>query len=282
MSTHRSTHNTTYQRLHPIDDGFGIDTIEVVIPVHPDSICIGDGSWKSERTTNHDLGSTSVSVANEQINGVNVRIDVYVESSRVKLGFNAARMVLPAPKLLTPDALVPLVGGVLPQFVDRFVPSFVAVDYDSGELVFDSKWQEQVLIRRLDIARNIEVTNAKSLMAAVAQSDAKYGLLRQVNRGKSWSVVDKSEKDGNETFYLKPGPWGMIFRFEARLQGRRRGRYGMTSLADVSGGACWEALSARWEATGHGKVFRCPGDSLAALMLLKPRDRTAVFGLLKA
>lgn len=281
MSMHRST-NTTYQQRPPSGEGFGIDTVALVLDVRPDSIGLGTDPWKSTRSTNHKLGTTSTSVATFTVNGVSVRADFYLEDHRVRLEFNAARMLLDQPKLLPPDALAPLVKAVLPELVEHIVPTFMSVDFMTGKISFDQDWQAQVGTRRIDIARNLDSINTRPLMAAFQARPPSGQLRRQINSGKSWSVVHRSIKDGDDTFYFKPGPWGEIFRFETRIRGRRRDRYGLATLADISAGSCWFALESRWNALGHGEAFRVAGEAGDALARLKPRERTSVLGYLAA
>ena len=283
MSMHRSTSTTMNPSTPPIDADYGIDTVVLVFPVAPDSICLGDEQWKSHRLTNHKSGSSTSAVANTTVNGVGVRVDLYVDDSKVKVELNAARMVGAAPTLLPPAALVPLVEGVLRELGGLFRATFVNVDRDSGAITLAPGWQQEVSIRELHVARNLNVASAKSWFAACEAGAPKYGHLRQINHGKSRSIADRGQKGGTDSLYLKEaGDQGDLYRFESRLKSRRLKQRGLTRLADVSPEACWGALVHRWEASGHGKPFTIPGRAADVLEALKPKDRLLVSGYLRS
>lgn len=280
MSMHRSTARTLPNTAAPTNDGFGVDTVVLVVPVKSDSVFLDDPVWKSQRSTNHDKGNSEVFAGKVKVNGVEVRLDLYVQDLKVKLEFNAPRMICGPPLLLPPDALEPLVDGVLNQIASTFEPTFAARDADTGELVFEPDWAKKVQVRQLDIARNMEVPNKGAWIAHCQASRAKYGRLRQINNGKSWSAVDRTKKDGSDTLYMKNGPWGEIFRFEARLKRRRLKAGGIARLSDVSGYSCWVALHNRWAASGHGKPFTVPGVALDRLKKLPAKEQGGVLGYL--
>jgi hypothetical protein len=119
-----------------------------------------------------------------------VKVDLYVMDTVCHLEFNAPRMVTPVKEdLLPPDALGPLVRGLIESIKHSAWPDFVTVTAD-GEIVWDDDWSTRVRISRLDVSRNFrEVKDSDSIAKGCGATSGRYQRGTVVHRSRfGWTV----------------------------------------------------------------------------------------------
>jgi hypothetical protein len=224
-----------------------------------------------------------------------VRVSLFTARSFCHVEFNAAREVSPkSAALLPPDALAPIVRGVIERLHQDSWPEFIRVT-DDGEIVWDTDWASQVRFVRLDIARNFDIDDPPSVkygLVAVRGSYAKDHVLHTDARG-GWTLSNRTKRSGCDRFYDKSAefanyglderliaPRGTMFRFEAQLQKDRLDALGLRTLAHMTDDTAWRALQARWDATGWGCWLPGQSDVATALKGLSLPQKQRLIGFL--
>lgn len=281
---------------------WGIDTVKIGFKVDPSQCDRDSDLWVTSSTQNlrndrpeaETFRGFYVLPALER--EVKITINLYLMDGICHLSFNAARAVFAhKDELLPPDAMRPLVQGIVSQLLHAVWPTFVAVTAD-GEMVWSPDWAAQVSVKRLDIARNFEVDDAGPLRVVLPLQKGRYQ--RQVVTHDSgngcWTIESPTNQVGKDKFYTKSALLALdpeesermrarskeLLRFETQLMRGRLATYGLTTLDRVTEESTWAALEARWDATGWGTPLPETGDLLKAVEPLKPKDRALLIGYL--
>lgn len=281
---------------------WGIDTVVIAFEVDP-SQCDSDSNlWVTSSTQNLRKDRPE----SESLRGfyvlpnldreVKITINLYVMDGICHISLNAARAVFSNKEdLLPPDALKPLIEGLIGTLLHVVWPRFCTVTSD-GEILWKSDWAKEVRIKRLDIARNFLVSDASQLRQVVPMINGKYqrGKRTYDSSGGRWTIEIPTVEVGKDKLYNKSAQLavnpedeermsamsGTLVRFEAQLMRSRLAAYGLNRLALVNEESVRDALQARWDATGWGSPLPQRGDILKSVEPLKPKDRALLIGYL--
>jgi len=210
------------------------------------------------------------------------------------LELNAARFVDSDPLyLLPPDALLPLVRGIITDLSHAVWPVFMHVSED-GEMVLEPDWAQQVRLTRLDVARNLQVSREGLMRKTLDAVQSRYSRGKKVftSSGGGWTIYNPSAKSGQDLLYDKRAealkkdkvlgadvPEG-TYRFEAQMRGERLKRRGLGRLDRVTAQSAWEALSHRWVQTRWGSPIALGGGLAEAFEGLTPDMALRILGYL--
>jgi hypothetical protein len=164
--------------------------------------------------------------------------------------------------LLPPAALQPIVEGILEEIRDSVWAEFDCVD-DAGTVTRDRDWQSQVHITRIDLARNFHVPKPELVKIGLRSARSRHSKsTHEYTSNGTWTFENRTKTSGTDRFYDKSAEldaYGIdeslkqkdtIFRFEAELKKDRLISFGLRTLDRVTDESVWNAIAARWEATG--------------------------------
>lgn len=284
------------QQAATVDDpGWGIDTVKVSFPVQVE-LCDPDSDLWTRRSTRSlapDRPEAESLTGHLHTDSADVRVSLYPGRLVCHLEFNAARVALGDPTALLPPAALPvLVKHLIDHVHDAAWPAFYRVT-DNGEVAIDTSWDEQVKIKRLDIARNF-VADIDPVKAALPQVKARHGrhAVQHKSREGGWTLENKTAKVGSDRLYDKGAELSTggdrtflhhnqgLLRFETQLQADRLDGCGLTRLSNVSEGRCWAALDHRWEQTRWGTPIAAPGEVMKAIRPLSVDKGQRLLGFL--
>lgn len=280
---------------------WGFDTVKVSFDVNPALCDFSSSLWVRSSTQNLRIDMPEA----ESLLGwyllpqvdweAKVRIDLYVMDRVCHLSFNAPRMVTPVKeRLLMPDALPPLVRGLIEAIHDTVWPDFIKVTED-GEIIWDDDWSTRVRLSRLDVSRNFEVEDTQTIKLACGAISGRYQRGTVVYKSKyGWTVESPTTSVGKDKIYDKTaelsrnpadadrmaGLATALVRFETQLMRSRLKDNGLKRLSEVNGRSAWHALEARWEATGWGGPLPVRGEMSEAMTHLRPKDKLILTGYL--
>jgi hypothetical protein len=288
--------SSTSQGNRPADNNYGIDTVALYFPVDIEQCDHTSDLWEYEGARNRQKAETEGGslVANFICGYANVRVNLYLDSSRCRLEFNAARVLSPkSQQLLHPDALSRVVEVVLEQLAGIVHPSFDTF-HDSGEIVRLTDWQGLVNITRLDVARDFVVSNPCAVRLGLAQVHSKYQKTHKVTTSPNdgWSIECGTKYEGKDIFYDKEAELrqhqvdtsrpdnAVIYRFEAVLKKSRLANSGMKTLDQVTDERAWEAIQGRWQKTGWSSPLPSSTGLLEAVSHLSQTRMDGLLGYL--
>lgn len=301
VTQHGTTNYARFTTLAsmPNDSGWGIDTSFLYYPVDVSNLYPNDPFWVSEETRNfHDSGKAySCFVGSIRMEHANIRVEFEPEYSRVKLKFNASRLLQPkSTYLLPPNAFQALVGAILDELASVAPPVFDVLNSVTGEIERAENWAEQVKVSRLDLARNIFVPTPylNQVKLAVENTVARNQKLQQIYRSQNsdWTAVNSTKTAGQDRLYDK---WAELqnheidealrasqgtLRFETQLQKDRLETFGLRTLASITDERAWNAIASRWNACRWGVSVGEPNSLFAAVSSLKPSARLGVVGFM--
>ena len=281
---------------------WGIDTVKIAFKVDTSQCDSESPLW---------VGSSTQNLRNDQPDAqmlrgfyvlpnltreVRVVVELYLLDGLCRMSFNAARVVFQDKEdLLPPDALKPLVEGLINALFDVVWPQFVTVTSD-GEIVWDANWMQQVRISRLDLARNFEVRDSMRLRHALPLVRGKYQRQKRVydSGGGCWTIEVPTSCVGKDKLYTKSAQLaldpddaarmaslsGELVRFETQMMRNRLKDHGLNTLDRIDSRSTWMAMRSRWDSTGWGSPLPQRGDLLKAVDALKAKDRVLLIGYL--
>jgi hypothetical protein len=290
---------TTYTYDMPVTGAtdWGIDRIAFTYPVDESQSDSSSPLWSGSSTQNlPDTDMESICHRGEiTIGHAAIDVRLYSLRDRCRVEFNPSRVLTPKGReLCLPEVLPKLVGLVLDEIRHAAWPTFDAVTAE-GEIIRGVGWEEQVLIRRLDVARNFDVVDPEPVKLALEQKQPKYGKQQAKHSSAwgGWSITNTAPKSGKDTFYDKGAELALdssrgasvmgderLLRFETVMKEPRLKAFGLKTLDRVTVEACWSALSSRWKATQWGTPISLGGDLCTVLRSLPYADRAALAGYL--
>jgi len=279
------------------DQDWGVDTINLSFPVSVTTCDDSSSIWtKSSSLIDLETGQTYEGLTgfHSTPNG-DVRINLSLTKERCYLQLNASRLVKGKSRLLLhPDALKPLIGGLLTD-LQYVVTATFDIDPATGVLERQKDWAKQVRISRLDLARNLNAPHSiNELKQALELAKPSYGKthITYNNTKGGWTLVNGTASTGQDRIYDKTTELGNFdteeqitqdthwFRFETQLQKARLQRSGLTVLDKVNAPTAWQAINDRWEACRWGVTINEPGTIQKALAGLPPKRQKDVSGFL--
>jgi hypothetical protein len=281
----------------PKDSDHGVDWVNLRIGLDPSSIDLSSPIW----TVNHNgkLPDPDITYdayyAKIPFGQTFVDAAIYIDSMRLFLRFNPSAALYGKSKSILPaDALEPLIGKLLDECYEHFVPEFDHVD-DQGTISRDPQWAEKVWISRLDCARNLQIKDHARFKKAIEKATprnmkTKYVYDSGIN---GWGVVNKTKSVGQERLYDKDvelalhdadeilsHSQGTCFRFETQLQSDRLDKFGLRHLANVSAESVWRVIEERWKDCRWDVTFAEPGTAAKAMKYLSSSEKTGLLGYL--
>ena len=281
----------------PNDGDFGLDTVTVAFPISPSLLDLDTPLWRRSSSGIHlDSGKEFANhVGYLALDHGDVRVSVNIHKEICWLHFNAARIITgKSRQLLPPDALKPLVAGILDSIAES-VGGVFDINEATGELGRDSNWAKQVKVYRLDVARNLKVAHPTQTKKALVEAIPSYGKTQHVYEqynGGGWTLVNGTETTGKDRIYDKDAELAGIkaeetltdetswFRFETQLETDRLQKYGLSTLDRIDSVRCWEALEERWVVCKWGIVVNEPGTLIKVVESLDPKEMQALVGFL--
>lgn len=281
----------------PTGDDFGIDTVRIAFHVNLEQCDPSADLWHSTSSRilgDHQQDAETWSGRLDLDNG-SIQIELRTAHNICTLEFNPARLIHgKGVALFDPDQLVALVEELIETLHSAVWPIFMRIT-DAGQIVWDADWPDQVQFRRIDIARNFRVAEhalVKSALPLVRSRYQKHQVV-ETSGGKGWCLQNKTKSVGQDRFYDKNAELlangvierldqlpGNVFRFETQIKGSRRGDLGLRYLSQATRERAWEALEARWNATGWGTPLPRTGDLLEALDALSSTVKLRLIGFL--
>jgi hypothetical protein len=295
--THSQGNTTTTTPAVPADSDWGIDTVSCWLPVNLSLSSSDTSLWSSVSTRNRldseDRVETAVHLGFLHKDFGDVRIELYPSDSRCRLHFNAARMVTPkSATLLPPQALLPIVEGILEEIRDSVWAEFDRVN-DAGEVVRDADWQSQVHVTRIDLARNFQVPKPDLVKIGLRNAKSRHSKsTHEYTSNGTWTFENRTKTSGTDRFYDKSADLHAFvveeslkqadrtFRFETELKKDRLSTFGLRTLDRVNDENVWDAISARWDATGWGIPIPSDGGLHTCLDKLSHSMRDNLIGFL--
>ncbi|MEZ5116085.1 MAG: hypothetical protein R2737_07440 [Candidatus Nanopelagicales bacterium] len=276
-----------------------MDTVKVAFEVDLSQCDTSSSLWLGSSSRNP---RTPQSATGETFRGryqgtsANAAVRLYTERGICHLEFNAARMAgLKAPDLLPPDALSVLVGKVIEEVSTVVWPVFQNVDEVTGQVCWAPHWEDQVKLRRLDLARDFIIDQPALVQRVLKEVQPKYGKTKAEYRGPhgSWTLTNQTKSTGMERIYDKSAELASDtvqavmtkagdrrFRFETEIRRDRLNALGLRRLSDVSAHTAWQALEHRWNATRWGSPLPSSTDLSNILMGMTPQNREKIVGFL--
>ena len=290
---------------HPIPTNghtaWGLDRIAFTYPVDPSQCDLSSSLWSSSSTqilsgTDGDNASLTGTITLGQ--AASARISLYLRNGRCRIEFNPSRVMSPkGAQLLPPELAAAVVSQAIDEARQAAWPAFSTVTED-GEIVRDPAWQEQVLISRLDLARNFRISIPEAVKAALEAKDARYqkSKHRYTQSDGGWGIENRTKSSGKDIMYDKTAEQGTtdmdpefderaimdgnVLRFEAQMKRPRIHDMGLQRLDLISRQSCWDALAKRWEATGWGSPIATGGDIYTLVQSLPYSQRADLVGYL--
>lgn len=274
---------------------WGVDTVKLSYDVDPNQSSTLSSFWtsSSSRKRSNSNVEDETYVGNLPFGTGNVRVTLYAQSRICHVEFNAARLAHgKSHHLWPPEGLEPLVEMIIGAVSPYACPNFVRYDADGVEQ-WDEDWTRQVRFKRLDIARNLTISDPDLVKRVLPSIPCKYGKSKAeyASKNSGWTLVNSTSKSGVDRLYDKEAELsnfgidcslseseGRLFRFEAQLQADRLARHGLACLSNVSNVRAWKALEGRWEATGWGSPLPAPTGLVAALKALPPLRMRRMIG----
>jgi len=159
-------------------------------------------------------------------------------------------------------------------------------------------WVSQVKIRRIDIARDFQISDPGPMRKTLETVVSRYQRERAVHssKGNGWTISNKSKSSGVDRFYDKTAealaknaagaakhsvPAG-TYRFEAALREQRIDAAALTTLDQVTSQKVWDGLSSRWAQTRWGTPITSGGGLQVVLDTLSPNMALRILGYLHA
>lgn len=246
-----------------ITGNWGIDTVVLAYDIVPESVDVENSMWrrKTAIAVGADMPDNGEFIADVPVGESKARVRLHLYPGQVTWEFEAGQLAgFPRPRLLPPDALRHLVRHIADQFMHVFMPCFIHIDTETGEITHSSDWAEQIRIRRLDVTRDFAVPRhlQEAFKTALDGLTPRYSRgvgLRYNNSNGGWTYYNPSETQGCERIYNKDaqmrigGDDGYVRdRFEVELRKDRLDRLGLTTLDAVTADTVWAALKNRFEA----------------------------------
>jgi hypothetical protein len=281
----------------PTDSEWGVDTVTLYFPFDENLLDLTSPIWRRSSSGIYlDSGKEFAHhVGYLETEHGSVRISLNLVKQICSLHFNAARIVQgKSRQLLKPNALEPLVEDLLELIADAVGGTF-EVDAKTGELVRSATWARQVSISRLDLARNLKVSQLPRLKEALRLAIPKNGKTQHVYdsyKGSGWTLVNGTISAGKDRIYDKDAELQGLeveetlsdeqswFRFETQLENNRLSKFGLTTLDRVGDIRCWEALQERWTACNWAVTVSEPGTLAKALSHLSAKEVQNLAGFL--
>jgi hypothetical protein len=257
----------------PTDNELGIDTVRMFIPVNLD-LCEWDSSlWGYDSTGNSSVKNRTYHHLETVISHdfADVKVVLYPDTAIARLSFNAARLLTPKSRqLLDPDALVPLVEGVLNAVSHLVVGAFDSVDPGTGAFIRDSNWADQVGLTRLDIARNLFIDSPQEVRMTLEKLQPHKGktIHKYWDAEGGWTLWNKTKTTGSDRLYDKAAELAAHtkdevlgaandgwYRFETQLEKDRIKRFGFSKLSGITRERVWQALEVRWDKCGWEEML---------------------------
>ncbi len=300
MSALSPTSNTLESDSHAviqaITSNWGIDTVKLTYDVDTSTVDTDHPMWKRKSTVgiSSEVGETTEFIADAPFGDARARVSLSTLRGSVTWEFEAGQLAgMDRPTLLHPDALMHLVTRLIQQYEHAFLPRFVAIDHETGEISWEPDWASQVRISRLDVTRDVAVPRhlESAFKEALASLNPRYSrgvAQRYENRDGGFTYYNPSGTQGEDRIYNKDvqmkvkGDQDLIrYRVEAQLKRERLARLDMKTLDRVSGDRVWKALESRWKALRLDKPLRNRSqimDLLAELELEQQVDAIAYLG----
>lgn len=249
--------------LDNIRGNWGIDTVVLAYDVVPESVDTEHQMWKRKTMVSFsaDLPENGEFIAEVQIGEALARVRLNLYPGSVVWEFEAGQLAgFSRPKLLHPDALHRLVSLLIEQFTHAFMPRFINIDEETGEMVWPEDWAGSVRIRRLDVTRDFALPRylEVSFKAALGTLTPRYSRgrgLRYDNRNGGWTYYNPSDTQGADRIYNKDAQMKIDgdtetirCRLESELKRERLDKFDMRTLSSVSSEKVRSALVARWRA----------------------------------
>jgi hypothetical protein len=225
-----------------------------------------------------------------------VQVFYYVKRGICHVEFNAARVLSQDPLyLLHPDALGPLIERLMQELHSVTWPTFFTVDED-GVVVMAPDWQSRVKFKRIDLARDIHISDPGPMRKTLAAVTSRYQRHKAINTstGDGWTLYNRSKKSGLERLYDKTAQIRTknpemltryrvpenTYRFETALRDHRIVDAGLTTLDRVSSQSVWEAMTRRWIQTRWDSPITLGGGLRSIIRVLSDRTGLQVLGFL--
>lgn len=284
----------------PTDNELGIDTVRMFIPVNLD-LCEWESSlWGYESTGNSSVKNRTYNHLETVISHdfADVKVVLYPDTAIARLSFNAARLLTPKSRqLLDPDALLPLVDGVLNSVSHLVVGAFDSVDPATGLFIRDPNWADHVGLTRLDIARNLFIDSPQDVRMTLEKLQPHKGktMHKYWDAEGGWTLWNKTKTTGSDRLYDKAAELAAHtkddtlaaendgwYRFETQLEKDRIKRFGFSKLSGITRERVWQALETRWDKCGWGVMLPEQGQLKEMLENVPIKERMAFLGFLEA
>ena len=261
------TSNTLESDSHPVIQAFtgnwGIDTVKLTYDVDTTTVDTEHPMWKRKSTVgiSSGVGETTEFIADAPFGDARARVSLSTLRGSVTWEFEAGQLAgMDRPTLLHPDALIHLVTRLIQQYEHAFLPRFVAVDHETGEISWEPDWASQVRISRLDVTRDIAVPRhlEEPFKDALASLNPRYSrgiAQRYENRDGGFTYYNPSGTQGEDRIYnkdahmkIKGDSRFIRYRVESQVKRERLAKFKMKTLEQVCGDRVWKALESRWKA----------------------------------
>lgn len=276
---------------------WGVDTVRISVPVDLQQCDPSSSLWHSSSSRNLRNSVTEADAFAgshfiETPHGtVKIRVFLYTGSATCNIEFNTPRLVSADRRhLLPPDALQPLIRGVIDDLRYAIWPDFAQVTED-GEVRWTDDWAAKVRFTRLDLSRNFIIADPDIVKAALdaVQSRHQRERIRHGSRRSGWTITNQTLTAGHDTMYDKQAELedqhdihltsvDGLFRFEAQIKGDRLKTLGIKRLCDLNEYSAWNALAQRWAQTRWGSPLPSPEGLLQAVQHLPIRKQCTLVG----
>ena len=229
-----------------------------------------------------------------------VFITYYSAYDRCTLEFSPSVLAFSkSTRLLRPRYVDQVFESIMDGLCDELWPVFDQIDPHTGEVTRSPNWRSQVAILRTELAVHLSIRNdlLNELKKSIEETPQRKGAIqKKYKNGKGgWSayVETKNRNSGYDVIYDKTAelaekgivdrrePGHTSVRFEAVLIGKRRDRFGIRTLEDLTDDKVWNAIAVRFHELQFNVKLSGPNQVTQALQELPYTQRERLLGYLK-
>jgi len=276
----------------PNDDGYGIDWVGFSLPTDTNTFGLEDlETWRITPKGDEPLVGAYYENFYKTVpfKKTNVLVRFSMHTYRYYFNFNPSTALygsgLRLAKSLETKALL---DELLKSLYGTISIPFLTTNGETGEIYLDAEWRKAALFSRVDVARNLFISEPELVMTAIASTRAKNQKYKVTHESKGWTQENRTKKAGIDRIYdkasqlaqKKGSQFGQVdkgwFRFESELKRDRLDKFSLRRISDLDDGLIWEILSQRWSACNWGVAISMEGDLRSVLTTLSTKDKEGV------